>query len=66
MYNHLDDKIANIDQDQIIQAVTNLVTNAVSAMHNKGKLTVGTDGDDDLRHLVGRGHGNGDIRGEPR
>ena len=42
----IEDKIANIDQDQIIQAVTNLVTNAVSAMDNKGKLTVSTAGDE--------------------
>jgi signal transduction histidine kinase len=42
----LDDPIAEIDRDQIVQVLTNLISNAVAAMENGGTLTVRTTGDD--------------------
>ncbi len=41
-----DDPIAEVDRDQIVQVLTNLVSNAVAAMENGGELTIRTDGDD--------------------
>jgi signal transduction histidine kinase/Fe-S-cluster-containing hydrogenase component 2 len=41
----LDDPIAEVDRDQVIQVMTNLVSNAYAAMTNGGTLTVRTDGD---------------------
>jgi signal transduction histidine kinase/Pyruvate/2-oxoacid:ferredoxin oxidoreductase delta subunit len=38
--------IAELDRDQTIQVLTNLITNAVAAMPEGGKLTVVTAGDD--------------------
>ncbi len=40
------DPIAEIDADQIVQVVTNLVTNALAAMENRGALTIRTTGDE--------------------
>ena len=42
----LADPIAEVDRDQIVQVLTNLVTNAVAAMETGGTLTVRTSGDD--------------------
>jgi signal transduction histidine kinase len=41
----LDDPIAEVDRDQVVQVLTNLVTNAAAAMENGGTLTVRTGGD---------------------
>ncbi len=41
----LDVSIANIDQDQIIQVLTNLVNNAAAAMKAEGTITMRTSGD---------------------
>ncbi|MGB9623814.1 MAG: [Fe-Fe] hydrogenase large subunit C-terminal domain-containing protein [Phycisphaerae bacterium] len=40
------DAVADMDPDQIVQVLTNLITNALAAMPNGGTLTVRTDGDD--------------------
>jgi signal transduction histidine kinase len=42
----LADPIAEIDADQIVQVVTNLVTNAFAAMEHEGTLTICTTGDE--------------------
>jgi signal transduction histidine kinase/iron only hydrogenase large subunit-like protein len=39
---HLADPVAEVDRDQIVQVLTNLVTNAVAAMETGGTLTVQT------------------------
>ena len=41
-----DDSMANIDRDQIIQVVTNLISNAYAAMQDGGILEITTDGDE--------------------
>ena len=41
------DATAEVDQDQVVQVVTNLVSNALAAMGDGGTLTVRTSGDDD-------------------
>jgi signal transduction histidine kinase/Pyruvate/2-oxoacid:ferredoxin oxidoreductase delta subunit len=40
------DPMAEIDRDQIVQVLTNLISNAVAAMENGGQLTVRTGGDE--------------------
>ena len=42
----LDDPSADVDRDQIVQVLTNLVTNAAAAMEGSGTLTIRTTGDD--------------------
>lgn len=41
----LDDPVVEVDGDQIIQVLTNLVTNAMAAMVHGGRLTICTSGD---------------------
>ncbi len=46
--NTLDDPIAELDRDQILQVLTNLAANAVAAMEERGgTLTLETTGDED-------------------
>ncbi len=42
-----DSFVAEVDRDQIIQVLTNLITNGLAAMEAGGKLTVVIGGDDD-------------------
>jgi signal transduction histidine kinase len=42
----LADPVAEVDRDQVVQVLTNLVTNALAAMEFGGELTVRTEGDD--------------------
>jgi len=42
---NLSDPIAEIDRDQIVQVLTNLVTNAIAAMEQGGTLRIETGGD---------------------
>jgi signal transduction histidine kinase/Pyruvate/2-oxoacid:ferredoxin oxidoreductase delta subunit len=42
----LADPVAEVDRDQVVQVLTNLVTNALAAMENGGVLTVRTEGND--------------------
>ncbi|MGQ9649897.1 MAG: [Fe-Fe] hydrogenase large subunit C-terminal domain-containing protein [Phycisphaerae bacterium] len=47
------DPVAEIDRDQIIQVVTNLVSNAIAAMEKGGTLTIQVTGDaDHVRFVV--------------
>jgi C4-dicarboxylate-specific signal transduction histidine kinase len=43
----LADPTAEIDRDQIVQVLTNLLSNAVAAMPGGGRLTIRTSGDED-------------------
>ena len=43
---NVDDPIAEIDRDQMIQVITNLVNNSITAMPDGGNITVGCTGDD--------------------
>ncbi len=45
--NNLDDNIVYIDSDQIGQVLTNLVSNAISAMNEKGDLSIELNDKDD-------------------
>jgi signal transduction histidine kinase/Fe-S-cluster-containing hydrogenase component 2 len=47
----VDDPLAEVDRDQIIQVLTNLISNALSAMDNNGTLTVRIVGDADRVQL---------------
>ncbi|MFP4054502.1 MAG: sensor histidine kinase, partial [Phycisphaerae bacterium] len=48
-----DDAIADLDADQVVQVLTNLVSNAYAAMPEGGTLTVRTTGDEeDVRFIV--------------
>jgi signal transduction histidine kinase/NAD-dependent dihydropyrimidine dehydrogenase PreA subunit len=42
----LSDPVAEIDRDQVVQVLTNLVSNAVAAMDNGGTLRIETSGDE--------------------
>jgi len=46
------DPIAEVDRDQIVQVLTNLVSNAVAAMENGGTLTIATEGDEHSVRLI--------------
>ena len=41
----MENPAAELDYDQIVQAITNLITNALAAMPDGGKLTVKCEGD---------------------
>ena len=43
----IEDPVAELDGDQIIQVLTNLISNAYAAMHEGGQLTLRTAGDED-------------------
>ena len=42
-----DDPVADVDKDQIIQVITNLISNAYAAMPDGGRLTFLIDGDEE-------------------
>jgi nitrogen-specific signal transduction histidine kinase/iron only hydrogenase large subunit-like protein len=55
----VDDPTVEVDRDQIVQVLTNLVSNAVAAMDGKGKLTIETNGDADRVRIMVRDTGVG-------
>jgi signal transduction histidine kinase/iron only hydrogenase large subunit-like protein len=48
----LADPLAEVDRDQIVQVLTNLVSNAVAAMESGGTLTIATEGDENHVCLI--------------
>jgi anti-sigma regulatory factor (Ser/Thr protein kinase) len=50
---------ADVDRDQIVQVLTNLVSNAIAAMERGGTLWVSTDGDEHRVRLIVRDTGVG-------
>ena len=46
MGNALDDRIAELDRDQFVQLLTNLLTNAYTAMPQGGRLGIALEGDE--------------------
>ena len=60
----LADPMAEVDRDQIVQVLTNLVSNAVAAMDNGGTLTIATEGDEHHVRLIVRDTGVGIPAGE--
>jgi C4-dicarboxylate-specific signal transduction histidine kinase len=48
----LDAPIAEVDRDQIIQVLTNLISNAIAAMEGRGRLTIRTTGDEHRVHVA--------------
>ena len=55
----MDDPVADVDRDQIVQVLTNLVSNALAAMDRQGTLTIQTSGDEERVRLVVRDTGTG-------
>ena len=56
---HLDDPVAELDGDQIVQVLTNLLTNAQHAMPEGGTITVTLDGTDETVLVTVRDEGTG-------
>jgi signal transduction histidine kinase len=58
---HLDNPNAEIDQDQIVQVLTNLCNNGLAAMHGRGggELVIRTEGDTDRVHILVSDNGTG-------
>jgi len=54
-----EDSILEVDRDQIVQVLTNLLSNAAAAMESGGPLTVRSSGDDDRVRLVVQDSGVG-------
>jgi signal transduction histidine kinase len=46
------DPVVEVDRDQIVQVLTNLVSNAIAAMEKGGALTIRTSGDDSRVQLA--------------
>ncbi len=58
--NHNSEKnIADIDPDQMIQVVLNLITNAIEAMPNGGKIIITTDCSEGMARIIIRDSGTG-------
>jgi signal transduction histidine kinase len=47
----LDEPMAELDRDQMIQVLTNLASNAIGAMPDGGTLTIRTSGDERMVHM---------------
>ena len=56
---HLDDPVAELDGDQIVQVLTNLVTNAQHAMPEGGDITITLDGTEENVLITVRDEGMG-------
>jgi signal transduction histidine kinase/iron only hydrogenase large subunit-like protein len=48
----MSDPMAEVDRDQIVQVLTNLVSNGVAAMEGGGTLTIATEGDERYVRLI--------------
>ena len=58
------DPVADIDRDQIVQVLTNLITNALAAMEAGGTLTIRTTGDEKPRPADRPRHGSRNPTGQ--
>jgi len=47
----IDDPLAELDRDQMIQVLTNIISNGLTAMHNEGVFSIETSGDHDWIHI---------------
>jgi len=56
---HITDPVASFDIDQMMQVLTNLEKNAVEAMPEGGKLTIGVEGDEESVHFLVSDTGHG-------
>ena len=63
---HLDDPTAELDGDQIVQVLTNLLTNAQHAMPDGGTITVTLDGTEENVIVTVQDEGMRHPRREPR
>jgi nitrogen-specific signal transduction histidine kinase/iron only hydrogenase large subunit-like protein len=52
IHHNLDAPVAEVDRDQIIQVLTNLISNAIAAMEGGGRLTIRTSGDEHRVHIA--------------
>ncbi len=56
---HLDNPMAEVDADQMVQVLTNLITNACAAMPDGGTLTIQTHDNADTMEIMVRDSGSG-------
>ena len=56
---HLDNPMAEVDADQMVQVLTNLITNACAAMPDGGTLTIQTHDNADTMEILVEDSGSG-------
>ncbi len=56
---NIDDPYAMLDRDQIIQVISNLISNAITAMNDEGNIWITTSGDDNFITICVKDNGCG-------